>query len=65
MPLGAKVLSIQVQNDVPTIWAFVDTAMPFEDRKFYVYGTGHVIPLLANRHIATIQLIGLVWHIFE
>lgn len=67
MPKGAKVLSVQLQNGVPTIWARVVTDMENESREFRVYGTGHEIDTFAiqGTHLATIQHHGLVWHIFE
>jgi hypothetical protein len=67
MPERARVLSVQVQNGIPTLWAMVETDWKKEERKFKVYGTGHELNGLDlfRTHIGTIQLNGLVWHIFE
>lgn len=66
MPDKAKILSIQVQDGMPTIWASVDTLEKTVKRKFYIYGTGQTIAFPKERfHIATIQLNGFVWHILE
>lgn len=68
MPQGAQILCVQVQHDTPTIWALVDTSMPFEKREFHTYGTGHEIPdseILA--YVGSWQLHGgaYVFHTFE
>lgn len=69
MPKGAKILSLQTQNDTPYIWALVDTDMKKEKRVFSIFGTGH--PLISpyysikNTYIGTYQLRGFVLHVFE
>lgn len=67
MPERAKILSVQVQDGKPTIWAMVETDWKREIRTFKVFGTGYQLNGLAffYTHIATIQLDGFVWHIFE
>jgi hypothetical protein len=66
LPLGANVLSIQMQNDYPTLWVLVDPSQPYEVRKFFKVGTGWPIRnMSATKFIATIQKDGLVWHYFE
>lgn len=67
MPGGAKVLSIQYQGNIPTIWAMVDTYNREAHREFFVFGTGHDIPSATTiTYLATIQdPNGFVWHIFE
>lgn len=66
MPDKAKILSVQVQDGIPTIWASVDTLQFNVNRKFYIYGTGETVHYPKERfHIATIQLNGFVWHILE
>jgi hypothetical protein len=68
MPAGAKVLSVQVQNGQPCMWALVDAAERDEVRKFRVVGTGHPIE---NSHalqfVGTFQIHGgmLVFHLCE
>lgn len=64
MPLGADVLSVQVQAGVPCIWARVDPGMPLESRAFCWRGTGHPADVLGP-FIGTIQMHTLVFHLFE
>jgi len=69
MPKGAKILSLQTQDDTPYIWALVDPDVEKEKRIFSINGTGH--PLIyftaEDNYIGTYQLPyrGLVWHVFE
>ncbi len=70
LPVGAKVLSVQAQNDAPNMWVLLDqdTKQPFVNRLFRVYGTGHMIQdRLTLEFIGTFQLMGgrLVFHLFE
>lgn len=62
MPVGAKVLTVQVQHDVPCIWAVVDPSADRETRRFAVVGTGHPVDR-KGPYIATFQLEGV--HVFE
>ena len=65
MPMGAHVLTIQVQDGSPVLWALVDPDAPPEPRLFYVKGTGWVIDQPLGRYVGTVQLAGFVWHVFE
>lgn len=71
MPEGAEILTVQVQNNVPCIWAKVDTEAELEERIFYVFATGQEIDLDGQdvylAYIGTFQLNGgsLVFHVFE
>lgn len=67
MPRHAIILSIQVQDNKPTLWAQVETGHQMETRTFRIYGTGHSLDMFATegKYLQTIQLDGLVWHIFE
>lgn len=68
MPRGAKVLSVQVQNGVPCIWALVDPVEPVEMRRFLLVGTGHEIECTDGlSFIGTFQMRDgeLVFHLFE
>lgn len=69
MPKGARVLSVQVQNGRPCLWAAVDpTEMELEKRMFRIAGTGHPIcDDVVDGFIGTIQLYNgkLVFHVFE
>ncbi len=66
MPKGAKILTVQMQNDTPYMWAIVDVDAELEERVFEIHGTGHNI-----RNIDEYEYIGtyidnpFVWHLFE
>jgi hypothetical protein len=66
MPRGAEILTVQIQDDVPCMWAKVDSTAPIVTRHFGWYGTGHLMrdPF---KYIGTIQRAdgGLVFHLFE
>lgn len=69
MPVNAVVLSVQVQNGVPCIWAMVDSEERLKVRQFAVVGTGNPInqDMTGWRFIGTFQLLGgdIVLHLFE
>jgi hypothetical protein len=66
MPIGAKILSIQYQNNRPYIWALVDTDVECEFRYFALVATGEDFPEADDfTYINTIQDGPFVWHIFE
>ncbi len=67
MPAGAVVLTIQVQQDVPCIWAEVDPVAPIIKRRFLTVGTGHPMPDVDSAHyVGTYQIQGgaLVFHVY-
>lgn len=64
LPLGAKVLSVQMQRGTVTMWALVDpSAMPLP-RMFDVVGTGWNVPE-DGIYRGTVQAGDFVWHAFE
>lgn len=67
LPLGAEVLSVQMQDESPTIWTLVDPAAEKVPTRLGVYGTGHPIPDNPGRFIGTFQMEGgaLVFHLFQ
>jgi len=67
LPRGARILSVQIQNDRLTLWALVDPAQPPVQCNFFVVGTGHVLPdkFAEFHYIGTAQHGPLVWHVFE
>lgn len=67
LPQDTKVLTVQIQDDNPYMWAIVKTDKPLVKRLFYTYGTGHEIKHLIKEYIGTFQLLnlGLVFHLFE
>jgi hypothetical protein len=69
MPENAQILSIQMQEQYPCIWALVETDNPEIERVIEVIGTGNSIKdleLQERTFIATVQLSSqLVFHFFE
>lgn len=67
MPLGAEVLSVQMQDGTPTLWALVEPAMPLTAYSFRVFGTGHPVPNGAGLDVfvGTLQMGPLVFHMFK
>lgn len=69
LPIGAEILTVQSQRDIPCIWALVDNDAIKENRKFKIIGTGNPIEDLSinNKYIGTFQLYegSLVFHLFE
>ena len=66
MPIGAKILTIQDQNNRAYIWALVDIDAECEFRYFAIAGTGEDFPEADDfTYINTIQDGQFVWHIFE
>lgn len=66
MPSGANILTVQVQNGSPYIWAIVDSDAPQTTRYFCARGTGHPLGDV-GLYIGTFQVHGgsLVFHLFE
>ena len=67
MPAHAKILCVQMQNDVPTLWAEVSSANKTVPRHFLSMGTGWVIEEGAESmtYIGTVQAGIFVWHVYE
>ena len=68
MPKYAEILTIQVQDGVPCIWARVDPTNELEERSFKIYGTGHVMSQPEKEiYVGTYQERNgsLVWHVFD
>jgi hypothetical protein len=67
MPVGARILTVQVQNDVPVIWAVVDPSTKYIDiLTFLTLATGELVDDIDGKYIGTYQLSnGLVFHIFQ
>lgn len=66
MPKDAKILCAQTQNDIPQLWALVESDNTEEERFIEIYGTGHKV-LEKRKYISTIQLEGgsFIYHVFE
>ena len=67
LPQGARILCVQVQHDVPCLWALVNPDEPSIPRRIYIFGTGHVAPVSAEGYIGTFQTNEgqFVGHVFE
>jgi len=69
MPKGARILSLQMQNGNPQVWALVDQSSVKACRRIAIYGTGH--PVGENgwpgEFVGTYQMNGgtLVFHVFD
>ena len=71
MPAGAEVLTVQVltvqvQQGEPFLWAKVDTAAPYRPHGFRLIGTGLPAGDDPGRYVGSFQLEGgtLVFHLF-
>ena len=66
MPIGALILSLQVQYEIPCLWALVDPKERTEERAFRIYGTGHPVDEI-GRFLGTFQIHNgaLVFHVFD
>jgi hypothetical protein len=67
MPVGAQILTAQVQYDELQLWAIVDPHTANTGRTFAIATTGHAMQFSPDKYIATFQLNGglFVGHLFE
>lgn len=65
LPKGAEVLTIKSINDVPVIWAIVDTSAVLEPREFRFYNTGEELPENRGKYIGTLEINSHIHHFFE
>ena len=66
LPEGAEILTAQMQWDDCCCWVLQEqNATTFKSRKIRVYGTGHPVAEGSLDYISTVQLRGMVLHIFE
>jgi hypothetical protein len=65
MPEGAQILTVQMQDDTPTIWVLVNPSADPDTRKFMLVDTGfNEVPPDAA-YIGTFQKGWFVGHVFE
>lgn len=70
MPVGARILTCQMQFNIPCLWAVVDPSADKQQVEIHIVGTGHP---LASEFAKTLQYIAtfqqgngmLVWHVFQ
>ncbi len=66
LPASAKILSVQMQNGVPCVWALVDPGTPEHTRVLELYVTGEEISQARGlAFIGTFQDGPYVGHLFE
>ena len=66
MPQFHEIVRLDLQNNVITIWAIVDTDTQLYKETFHIFGTGHRIPEHSKfEYVGTIFQFGFVWHIFH
>ena len=67
LPIGAEILSVIAQGDVPTLYAVVDPGQQAKvEIKVRVVGTGHPLGSPELPFVGTVSTHGgsLVWHVF-
>ena len=67
MPVGTKPISVDVQRNVPRLWAIVDLNAAEKDLyTVYTFGTGSPIPARDFTHIGSYMLYesSEVYHVF-
>ena len=64
IPRGAQLLSIQLQDGMPTLWALCDEDAPLVERQLWAYGTGDAM-VKAWPFVATLQIGTAVLHYFD
>jgi len=67
MPVGAKLLDVQMQNSACCLWALCDQFNQYEERRIRFYGTGNPMPDDPGEYVATFQTFdgALVFHVFD
>jgi len=66
MPENSEILTVQVQNGSPYLWAKVQKAAPLASYEFKVYSTGQQQEKIEGSYIGTFQLLdgSLVFHLY-
>lgn len=67
MPENANILTVQMQNGKPHLWATINIKERLVKRKFKIIGTGQEFDEHGLRYIGTFQLYAgdLIFHLFE
>jgi hypothetical protein len=69
MPVGARLLAVQMQGTDPYLWALVNPENQRTRRRIAIYGAGHQMPADPGRYVGTFQvtlLLGdMVFHVFD
>lgn len=64
IPMGAKLLTAQLQGAAITLWALCDPAAALMSVEVVVVGTGWQVNVDGLTYIATVQQGAFVWHVF-
>lgn len=65
LPVGFKVLTVQMQDGQLHLWAMVSPKKPTITHTVFVVGTGNPCKHVADYdYIGTVQERGVVWHVF-
>lgn len=67
VPIGAKFLTVQLQQDHLAIWFECNEANPKQEVVIAIYGTGNPMPHEPGKYIGTFQLDNgeLVFHVYD
>ena len=65
MPANARILSIQAQGNELCLWAEVFAENQLDERTFLIRGTGQAFAKGSDVYLATVQVGGFYWHIYE
>ena len=65
LPVGAKILDVQVQRGEWCLWYSCGVDLPLEKRYIAIYATGQEVEALNGDYIGTFQDGPFVWHVFE
>jgi hypothetical protein len=68
LPVGARLLTAQVQNGEPCLWVLTAPRAETVKRYFCLFGTGHPMESPGDlTYVGTFQQSGgaFVWHLFE
>lgn len=78
LPKGAKPLHVGIEPAVShrleghelnsiCLWALVDPAADYEERRFRLAGTGHPLLYVSNQlqFVGSVHMHPFVWHLFE
>jgi hypothetical protein len=67
IPVPYQLLTVQINNGKPCLWAIVDSEARTTELKIYTYGTGHSMPDRLQYYIGTYQIVDehiFVFHVF-
>lgn len=67
LPKGAKILTVQTQDDKPYIWAEINDEAIENKHYFALRGTGHPLKEEGMKYIGTFQMIKgrVVFHLYD